>query len=322
MLQKALQLPSYSVMIFLLPVLFVINRLQAQNATYPIDSSYTVQGSYEKMVANIPDIQIAEGVADEYIRIKRDIVYQTIGDRKLHLDVFSPKNHANKPAPIILMIHGGGWSSGTKYHMEMMARDLAFNGYIAVPVGYRLSPEIQYPAGIEDLQYAVQWLAQNGASYGGNGKKIVVLGASAGAHLASFLGTTENDLLPYKKQKSRYIKGIINIDGIVSFIHPEAAQEGDAASRWLGGGRDTHWHNWTEASPLEYVDKKSPPILFVNGAYPRFHAGRDSLVDRYRDYGTFYDIFEFSDAPHTFWFFHPWYNPMMYKMLEFLDRIL
>lgn len=321
MLQKEPLISPQRVLFFLL-VLFASGHLSAQKATYPIDSTYTVQGSYEKMVKNIPDIQIAEGVADEYLSINRNIIYKSVGERKLHLDVFGPKERPGKPAPIILMIPGGGWSSGTKYHMEMMARDLAFNGYIAVPVEYRLSPEIQYPAGIEDLQDAVQWLAKNGANYGGNGKKIIVLGASAGAHLASFLGTTENDLLPYKKQKSRYIKGIVNIDGIVSFIHPEASKEGDAASRWLGGGRDTHWHNWTEASPLEYLDKRSPPILFINGAYPRFHAGRDSLVSRYRDYGTYYDIFEFSDAPHTFWFFHPWYNPMMYKILEFLDQIL
>ncbi|PHN01643.1 alpha/beta hydrolase [Flavilitoribacter nigricans] len=294
----------------------------AQSATYPVDSTYTVKGSYEKMVQYRPDIVTALGVVDEYINTTPDVVYKSIGERKLHLDIYGPRTPGKKPAPIIFMIHGGGWSSGTKSHMDAMARDLAFNGYLAVAVEYRLSPEIQYPAGIEDLQDAVQWIAENGARYGGDGKKIVVLGASAGAHLASFLGTTENDLLPYKQQKSRYIKGIVNIDGIVSFIHPEASQEGKSAGRWLGGGRDTHWHNWTEASPLEYVDKKSPPILFVNGAYPRFHAGRDSLVARYQDYGTYYHIFEFSDAPHTFWFFYPWYNPMMYKILDFLDHIL
>lgn len=309
------------VVLFLLAVLYMIPGLNAQSASYPIDSSYTVQGSYEKMVKDIPGIQIAAGVPEAFITSTRNIIYKKIGERELHLDVFAPKEKPAKPAPIVLMIHGGGWSSGTKYHMEMMARDLAFNGYIAVPVEYRLSPEIQYPAGIEDLQDAARWLTENGVRYGGNGKKIVTLGASAGAHLASFLGTTENEVLPFKKQKSRNVKAIINIDGIVSFIHPEASAEGNAASRWLGGTRETHWHNWTEASPLEYVDKRSPPILFVNGAYPRFHAGRDSLFSRYRDYGIDYDVIEFSDAPHTFWFFHPWYNTMMYKILGFLDHL-
>lgn len=302
-------------------LLWTIQPLGAQPVSYPVDSSYTVIGSYEKMKADRPDIQIAGGVREAFISSTRDVVYKKVGKRELHLDLFAPKHLPKKTVPIVLMIHGGGWSSGTKYHMEMIARDLAFNGYLAVPVEYRLSLENRYPAGIEDLQDAVRWLAQNGNRYGGNGQKIVTLGASAGAHLATFLGTTENDLLPYKAQKSRYIKGIINIDGIVSFIHPEAAQEGNAASRWLGGGRDTHWNNWVEASPLEYVDKKSPPVLFINGAYPRFHAGRDSLLSHYRAYNTYYNVLEFSDAPHTFWFFHPWYSTMMYQVLQFLDRL-
>ena len=295
--------------------------LPAQLTSYPIDSSYTVAGSYQKVVNNYPNIQLAESVPPAHIRSDKAIVYKRINGRELHLDLYGPKTETAKAAPVILMIHGGGWSSGTKSHLEVMAKDLAFNGYIAIPVEYRLSPESQYPAGIEDLQDAIKWIAKNVAGYGGNGKKIITLGTSAGAHLASLLGTTENDILPYKKQKSRYIKGIINIDGIVSFIHPEAGQEGNAASRWLGGPRETHWDQWTEASPLEYVDKKSPPILFVNGSFPRFHAGRDSLVSRYQAYGTHHDIFEFSDAPHTFWFFHPWYNPMMYKMLGFLNDL-
>lgn len=308
---------SLAFFFFLLPA----QMLFAQSSTYPVDSSYTVAGSYKKLAQDYPDIHIAEGVPENHIRIKTGLVYKTVGDRELHLDIYGPDSSQEGPFPAILMIHGGGWSSGNRSHMEMMARDLAFNGYVAIPVEYRLSPEASYPAGIEDLQDAVRWIVENGAPYRADRQHIVTLGASAGAHLATLLGTTENDLLPFKGNKSNVIRGIINIDGIVSFVHPEAKKEGNAASRWLGGHRNTHWSNWMEASPLAYVDADSPPILFVNGSFPRFHAGRDSLCTRYADYGIHYDIFEFSDAPHTFWFFHPWYTPMMYTILRFLQNL-
>ncbi len=306
---------------YILLLLFLPLHLFSQSPSYPIDSTYTVARSFEKVKKYYPDISIAQNRINSHINSATGLVYKKIGERSLHLDIYSPKETSNDLRPVILMVHGGGWSSGTKSHMEVIGRDLAFNGYVAIPVEYRLSPEIQYPAGIEDLQDALKWLVKNGKKYGADKDRIFVLGASAGAHLASFLGTTENDRLPYKKTKSNHIKGIINIDGIVSFVHPEADKEGDAASRWLGGPPTTHYQNWKEASPLEYVDKHSPAILFVNGSQPRFHAGRDSMREIYDELGIYHDTFEFGDAPHTFWFFHPWYTPMMYRVLNFLRLV-
>lgn len=305
----------------ILLLLFLPLGLFSQSTSYHIDSTYTVARSCEKVKKYYPDITVAQNRINSHINSTSDLVYKKTGDRSLHLDVFSPKEPSKKLRPVVLMVHGGGWSSGTKSHMEVIGRDLAFNGYVAVPVEYRLSPEAPYPAGLEDLQDALQWLVKNGEKYHADKDRIFVFGASAGAQLASFLGTTENDLLPYKKTKGKHIIGIINIDGIVSFVHPEADKEGDAASRWLGGPTTTHYQNWKEASPLEYVDRHSPPILFVNGSQPRFHAGRDSLCEVYDQYGIYHDTLEFEDAPHTFWFFHPWYTPMMYRVLKFLGDV-
>lgn len=305
----------------LLVLLSVCHGADSQSATFPLDTTYTVGASFEKVRRDYPDIRLAEGMPDSLIAIKQDIVYRKLGERELHLDIYRPKSSEGELRPAILMIHGGGWSSGSRSHMEVMARDLAFSGYVAIPVEYRRSPEAPYPAGLEDLQQAIRWIGEHGAAYGADGEKIVTLGASSGAHMATFLGTTQNDLLTYKSDRGDRIKAVINIDGIVSFVHPEAKYEGNAAARWLGGGRDTHWHNWTGASPLEYVDEQSPPILFVNGSMPRFHAGRDSLCVHYAQYGIYREVFEFADAPHTFWFFHPWYTPMMYRILGFLGRI-
>jgi acetyl esterase/lipase len=310
------------VSLFLL-ITLVITVASAQKASYPIDSSYTVAGSFEKVKKDYPDVVVTKIEAGPEVMVATNMTYKTIGPRSLQMDIYSPQGNKTQLRPVVLMIHGGGWASGTRSHMEVMAKDLARNGYVAVPVSYRLSPEVPYPAGVEDLWDAVYWLKKNGRNYRADGSKIFVLGASAGAQLATLMGTTENDELPYKAAtsgKDKQISGIINVDGIVSFIHPEANQEGNAASRWLGGNRETHWNNWREASPLEYVDRYSPPILFINGSAPRFHAGRDDLIARYDEYGIYHDTLEFEDAPHTFWFFYPWYEPMMDRILAFLGR--
>lgn len=307
----------------LLAILLYTSVGFAQEIRYPIDSSYTVAGSFEKIKKDYPKITLAEIETTTTVEAWRDITYKRIGKRSLQLDLYAPKITSSTLRPVVLMIHGGGWASGTRSHMEVMAHDLARHGYVAIPITYRLSPEAKYPTGIEDLWDAVAWLTQNGAQYGADPRQLFVLGASAGAQLATLLGTTENDELLYKTARTgmqQIIRGIINVDGIVSFIHPEASQEGNAASRWLGGSRVTHWSNWTAASPLEYVDPSSPPILFINGSFPRFHAGRDDLTARYDEYGIYHDTLEFDDAPHTFWFYHPWYEPMMERIVQFLKR--
>ncbi|MCB0632791.1 MAG: alpha/beta hydrolase [Saprospiraceae bacterium] len=318
-----MKLPFLPISVFVLCLVSDMPVVSAQKAIYPVDSSYTVAGSYDKVKKAYPDIVVAEIEAGPKVVASINLTYKQVGQHELQLDIYSPKGKKNELRPAVLMIHGGGWASGARSHMEMMAKDLARHGYVGIPVSYRLSPEAQYPAGIEDLWDAITWIGKNGKKYRIDARQLFVLGASAGAQLATLLGTTENDALPYKAAttgKQKLIKGIINMDGIVSFIHPEANAEGSAASRWLGGGRETHWANWREASPLEYVDRHSPPILFINGSSPRFHAGRDDLIRHYDEHRIYHDTLEFEDAPHTFWFFYPWYEPMMDRLLSFLGR--
>ena len=119
---------------------------------------------------------------------------------------------------------------------------------------------------------------KNAKKYHINPEKLAILGASAGAQLATLVGVTPNSSI-YNNSSlfSDDVQAIINIDGIVSFIHPEA-QESDSAGMWLGGLEDENPKNWKEASPLEYVNEKSPPTLFINSTQPRFHAGRDDMI--------------------------------------------
>src|SRR5690606_25320556 len=153
------------------------------------------------------------------------------------------------------------------------------NGYVAVSVNYTLSTKAEFPAAVIDLKAAVKWMRAHSKAFKIDPDRIAILGASAGAQLATLVGVSASDPLfnDGNKEFSDKVQGIINIDGLTSFIHPQA-QESEIAGKWLGGLKEENYKNWKLASPLEYVDKNSPPIVFINSAQDRFHAGRDDMI--------------------------------------------
>jgi acetyl esterase/lipase len=186
-----------------------------------------------------------------------------------------------------------------------------------------LSPEAKYPAAVIDLKDALRWMKNNAEKYKLNINQIAVLGTSAGAQLATLVGVTPNSEL-YKEENesiSSEVQAIVNIDGIVSFIHPEASAEGKVAELWLDGSRDENPKNWKEASPLEYVDKNTPPILFINSSRPRFHAGRDDMIKILNKNNIYSEVHTLKDSPHSFWLLQPWFQPTLAYTVSFLNKI-
>lgn len=129
------------------------------------------------------------------------------------LDIYAPTNAKN--APVMIMIHGGGWRNGDKQNRGLNNNKVPFfseNGFIYVSINYRLSPAIQHPGHIEDVAEAVAWVHDNIGKYGGDKNKIFVMGHSAGAHLAALVATDERRLQKHKKDLS-VVKGVILLDG-------------------------------------------------------------------------------------------------------------
>lgn len=293
--------------------------------SYPRDTSFTIQTTYRKEIQYRPYIRIAEAPVSRRIQEQYGVSYKRIGDRALTLDIFSPKNSANKKYPGIILIHGGGWSSGEKSQMHTLGKDLADRGYICYAVSYRLTPEAPYPAAVLDIKDAISWLKQSGTQANLDTSKIVALGTSAGGQLAALLGTT-NRKTTFAQQRVgepsvSTVQAVVNIDGILAFHHPESA-EGKSASAWLLGNYTESPSNWNEASALSHVSPNSAPILFLNSSNPRFHAGRDDMIKKFDRYGVYSEVHEFADSPHPFWFFEPWYTPMVRKIEAFLNRVL
>ena len=278
--------------------------------TKPNATPYTVEGTYEKLKKKYPFIKPISKPIPENILIEENIIYENVNNQPLKADIYYPKN-LNKKYPGIILIHGGGWISGSKENEKFMAQELASQGYVVMAVNYRLSNVAKYPAAILDIQNAIHFLKKNNRKYAFNKNKIGIYGESAGAQIATLIGV---------KAKGK-IKAIVNVDGIVSFTHPES-EESNYAAYWLDGDKNTHLKNWQDASPLEFVDKKTPPTLFINSSQPRFHAGRDDMMKKLRDYKTFTQFIEIKDSPHSFWVAEPWFSETLQHTLEFFNQFL
>ncbi|WP_426478950.1 alpha/beta hydrolase [Chryseobacterium sp. CBSDS_008] len=290
--------------------IFFVGTMAFGQISRPNASPYTNEGTFEKLKKKYPFITPIDRPVPKNIRIDRDIEYTTINGTSLKADVYYPLDTSKKQAGIA-MVHGGGWISGSKENEKYMAMELASKGFVVIAVGYRLADAAQYPAGIEDIETAIQWIRSHHKKYSLDKNKIAVWGESAGAQMATLVGV----------KKKNNIKAIINIDGIVSFIHPEA-EESTYAAYWLGGDRNTHLKTWTEASPLEYVDKNTPPTIFINSSQPRFHAGRDDMMKKLKAYYIPTEFHEIKDTPHSFWSAEPWFTETLNYAVDFLNKVL
>lgn len=283
---------------------------KAFGQTKPNATPYTNEATYEKFKKKYPFITPLNRATPTNITVEKDVEYANVNGLSLKADIYYPKDQTKK-YPGIALIHGGGWISGSKENEKYMAQELASKGYVAIAVGYRLSEVAKYPAAIDDVNNAIEFLKKNKKKYAVDTKKIGILGESAGAQIATLVGV---------KSKGK-IKAIVNVDGIVSFIHLEA-EESTYASFWLGGDRNVNLKNWTDASPLEFVDKKTPPTLFINSSQPRFHAGRDDMMKKLKSYNTFTEFHEIKDTPHSFWSAEPWFTETLNLTVDFLDKTL
>jgi acetyl esterase/lipase len=289
---------------------------------FPKDTSFNIKSTFIKEQKKFPFITVANPSVGKNVRLIENIVYQTIGDRALHLDILYPKRITKIGRPAIILIHGGGWRSGEKSQTLPIAKQLTDAGYVAVAVEYRLSLEAKYPAGMQDLRTAIRWMRANAKVYGIDENRIAAMGFSSGGQMAALLGTSNGDL-KYDLSGSKIngdIQAVIDVDGVLAFKHPESS-EGTYAEAWLGGTSAQILPIWNEASALSRVDQKSAPILYINSSMPRFHAGRDDMIKKLNAFNIYSEVHEFSTTPHPFWFFNPWFKPTVSYTLGFLKRV-
>lgn len=293
-------------------------------------NTYTPEITYQKLIGDYPFIHVADRLVPESIQEIKNITYVRYGKRVLQLDLYLPKSASIQQKPGIVFVHGGGWRAGFRTNFAPMAIGMAERGYVTAIISYRLSPEAQYPAAIHDVKAAIRWLRKNAKKYGVNPDQIAVGGGSAGGQIANLVGVT-NGLAKFDPQAkssrvSSAVQAIVNIDGLSDFTS-EAARfyEDDprknpsAAGAWFGGRYGEKKALWHEASPLFYVNKDTPPILFLLSAQERFSLGHKEMIEKMKRFDIFYQVRQIPSSPHSFWLFDPWLQPSVDIVANFLD---
>jgi acetyl esterase/lipase len=319
--------------LFILFLAFIFSKASTQSmagVTGKRDTSYSTYSAYTSSKKTNPDISIVNEFKLSTVTEQRDITYCSIGNRKLKLDVFSPKGKNEKGKTAIIIIHGGGWRTGNRTQHYPLAQKLADLGYICFTPEYRLSTEALFPAGVYDIKAAIRWVRKNAVNYNIDTSRIVAMGFSAGGELAAFMGTTGN--MPLFEGTncntgiSSRVNAVVDMDGTLSFVHPDS-HEGDdskrisAATYWFGYPKKDYMKLWEAASPLSYVDSTTAPTIFINSSVPWMHAGREDYISCLNKYHVYSEVHGFDGAPHSFPLFDPWFEPTVKYIDEFLKKV-
>ena len=313
-------------------------EMTAAEAAVPRDTTFALWSTFVKTRKKHPEVSVLAPSLPAGVRVEENVAYTefetALGPRPLRCDVFRPDDDGVYPA--VIMIHGGGWNSGNRGLQVPMAQRLAAAGFVAIPVEYRLIPEALYPAGLEDVKTAVRWTRANAERYGIDGEHIALLGCSAGAQLATLAGVTNGS--SRHEGSGAYagvpsdVQGVVSIDGIATFVtdsNLESVREHIARkgtrpvnAQWLGGTYEEVPERWEEASALNWITERSPPVCFINSELPRYSEGRDVLRARYAALGIATEAHRTGAPFHPFWLFHPYAEGTLGAAIPFLTRVL
>jgi acetyl esterase/lipase len=204
----------------------------------------------------------------------RNLVYAQPDGMPLHLDLYVPPS--DHPVPLVIWVHGGGWSNGDKEdppHLPLLQ-----HGYAAASVEYRLTDKATFPAQIYDVKAAVRFLRANAVRFGLDPDRFGAWGESAGGHLVALLGTTS---VHGELEGDEGVTGVSSaVQAVCDWFGPTdltqiARQAGSsdydhesaesAESRLLGGPLPKNYAKARIANPIAYVAKGAPPFYIMHG---------------------------------------------------------
>lgn len=183
--------------------------------------------------------------------------------KDLKCDVLVPAGKG--PFPAVLMLHGGGWRSGTKLQIRGHAISVVQADFVVVAINYRHAPEFKWPAQLQDCHHALQWMTDNAEKYKIDPEQLAAWGYSAGGHLASFLATTSNSDVGKKFP----IRAAVCGGGPVDLT--QLPEDFPFLGYFLGGSRRQFPKRYAMASPITHLTKNDPPLFL-------FHGRQDYLV--------------------------------------------
>lgn len=142
--------------------------------------------------------------------VKSNIPYAEPALERQVLDVYAPKDAKN--LPVVFWIHGGGWQAGDKTSVQGKPQAFVDKGFVFVSTNYRLLPNVDMATIFRDVAKSLGWVHKHIAEYGGDPKRIFVMGHSAGAQLAALM-CTDDRYLKAEGVPFHVLKGCVPVDG-------------------------------------------------------------------------------------------------------------
>lgn len=183
------------------------------------------------------------------------------------LDIYTPRQ-AGASTPVVVFFMGGNWVAGEREDFAFVGRALAARGYVVVIPDYRLYPAVRYPDFLDDAAQAVAWTAREIAAYGGDPKRLYVMGHSAGAYNAAMLALAPQYLAQQGMQAAS-LRGWIGMAGPYDFMPIE-----NPTTRPVFHFPDTP----SASQPINHVSADAPRTLLIA-------ANNDKLVNPVRNTG-------------------------------------
>jgi acetyl esterase/lipase len=250
------------------------------------------------------------------------VVFSSPGGEALHADAYLPESAA--PVPVVIAMHGGGWKNGSRNSYRHLGPLFSGRGYAVFAIDYRLVRKEQnrYPAAVDDVRAAVNYVREHAAEMNVDPARIVLMGDSAGAHLAALAGLTGRPAVAA-------VVGVFGVyDLAAQWQHDLLSRPGDNITQlFLGASLVDDRRLYFDASPLSHVT--------TGNAGPAFFLGwgtHDDIVDPAQSeifllalkQAGFYVRTAVQDAPH-FWIGDPLDEPGSHsaffaaRLLRFLD---
>lgn len=218
--------------------------------------------------------------------------------------IYTP--HGNGPFPVVVHIHGGGWVIGSLNASDDVCHTLCnFANSVVVSVDYRLAPEHRYPAGLEDCYAALEWVAENAPTLGGDAARIALFGDSSGGNLATAVALYSRDNGGPKAVLQVLVYPVTNYGFDTASYHQKAKD--------FGLSRDAMVFFWTSylaspqhgdepyASPLRATDLTGlPPALIVTAEHDPLRDDGEAYAARLDRAGIPVRVTRYLDMNHGF----------------------
>lgn len=217
--------------------------------------------------------------------VHTNIVYRVANNYEAKLDVYQPPDRS-RPTPVVIVIHGGGWIEGTKEERTLEIAPYLQRGFAAVNVEYRLAQTSLAPAAVEDCRCALHWVFAKAKKYDFDPSRVVLQGGSAGGHLALTTGMLTPaagfDKECWTGQENFWsqspgtdsdprVAAIVNWFGISDVLDElHGPNTKGYTVLWLGDQPNAD-ELAKRLSPINYVNKNTPPIITI-------HGDKDALV--------------------------------------------